>query len=515
MLAQPQVDKRIVSIILYLFLLHLAIYLLTASNANFSVTDAGQLRFEVVKSIVERHDLAIPAGTGLTGVDGRDYSWLGIGSTLVAVPFYLAGKMMGSPENFVSLMNQFFSSATAVLVFLFSFSLGYSRRASLLTALCYGFGTFAWPSAKHPFDQPLETFAVLLSVYYLYVYGTDKKLLHLACSAASLGLAVVTRQTSILIFPALLALIAWQRKGKTGAVSDTLLDILRFTVIVLPFAGLILWYNDYRFGSIFESGYTLMGKRLNLPFFSGNSIITGLFGLLASSGKGFFFYSPVAVLFLFCIKVFWKKHRAVAACFALIIVCYLLFFAKYIYWHGDWAWGPRYLLATTPFLIIPLAEIFDSPKWHKTNHCKIVVYLILAVSVTVQIAAVSVDFNKYFIDLKYDKKVRFFVVSGKDVQIIQEPPLETYFDWRMSPLLAQIKFISQISRNLNDYSYHRLPEDDKDYIKNHPNMNIFDLWWLYDYYIQDISSGFLAALMLLFVAGYCGSKLVRIVRFNC
>ena len=52
---KTQEHKKIVRLIAFnLFLLVFAIYLLTAAGANFYHMDAGQLRIQVVQSIIER-----------------------------------------------------------------------------------------------------------------------------------------------------------------------------------------------------------------------------------------------------------------------------------------------------------------------------------------------------------------------------------------------------------------------------------------------------------------------------
>ena len=155
-----------------LFMLFFCIYLLTATGLSFYLIDTSVMRLQVAQSIIERLDPSVP--DGVRGADGRYYSWFGIGSALLAIPFYIIGKLIGVPAVAVSLMNQLFGAATVALIFLFSVSLGYSKRASLLVAFFYGLGTMAWPLAKHPFDHTIETFFILLSVYFLYLFCMRK-----------------------------------------------------------------------------------------------------------------------------------------------------------------------------------------------------------------------------------------------------------------------------------------------------------------------------------------------------
>jgi hypothetical protein len=510
-------SKLIRFITFNLFVFFVSVYLLTASGVNFYHTDASQLRIEVVNSIIERSDISVTEGIGIRGTDGREYSWVGIGSALLAVPFYIAGKLIGVPHgNAVSIMNQLFGAATVVLIFLFAIPLGYSKRASLLVAFFYGLGTLAWPQAKHPFDHPVETFFVLLSVYFMYFYTVNKKHSRLLFSAFSIGFAFITRPTSILVIPPLFILIVvyYLKKFDLKATVRLIVqDIVLFFIAFLPFLGLSLWYNHYRFGSIFETGYSLMATRAGINFFTGTSLLTGISGFLISPAKGFFYYSPVTMLFFFSIRSFIKKHPGLGVSFIFIMLSYLLFLSKNIYWHGDWAWGPRYILVITPFLIVPIAELFDSDTWRGKNLLRVVVYSILAVSLVIQIAAVSVDFNKYFINLRIEENVKFTVAQGDGIQPIVEPPIETYFNWHRSPLLSQFRFIYEIAGKIKDYKYLEPPENATlvEKIKTEPIINVFDFWWLYEYFKDGSYYGFISALLLVLLAIYSATKIWKTV----
>jgi len=500
-----------------LFVFFIVIYLLTASGLNFYHIDASELHIEVTRSLIERFDLSVPETVGMRGADGRYYSWLGIGSALLAVPFYIIGKLIGSPEIGVSIMNQIVGAATVALIFLFSVSLSYSKRTSVLIAVFYGLATMAWPYAKQPFDNVVETFFVLLSVYQVYLYTMHKKKRYLLLSAISLGVAFITRMTSILVILSLIIMmIMYYLRHPDSKTSMRMIsrDFLLFSLAFLPFIGLTLWYNHYRFSSIFETGYSLRAAHTGIDFFTGTSLLTGLSGFLISPGKGFFYYSPVAILFFFGIKSFFKRHLKLALCFILIILSYLLFLSKNIYWHGDWAWGPRYLLVITPFLIIPFAELLESEIWLKNRFPRMIVYLIVAVSLIIQLGAICVDFNKYFITLRFMEKIKFTEVQADGVQPLFEPPIETYFNWHESPILAQFRFIHDIAREMKNYRYSKLPDNTtlENKFRADPVLNVFDFWWIYHYFVNGSYSGFIVALLLLLIAIYYASRLRKLSR---
>src|SRR3990170_4789548 len=314
----------------YLFTFVTCIYFLSISKIH--VADQFFQRNQVAISIVERFDLSVLEGTPgiIKGKDGRFYSMYGLGWPILAVPFYTIGKIVGGlyPENLVLLLNPLIGAATVTLVFLFSVALGYSRRSSLVVAIFYGLGTFAWPLAKQPFDHVVETLFVLLSVYFMYLHSTKNAFMQLILSALCFGFAINTRLVSILALPALLVMMG-AGCGARCCLADYSKIFLRKMVIfmsaLVPMAGLVLWYNYSRFGSIYETGFQLLAVKTGLDYFSGTTFSTGLKGFLASPGKGFFYYSPIAIFFFITIVPFYKKHRLPAISFMLLILSYLLF----------------------------------------------------------------------------------------------------------------------------------------------------------------------------------------------
>ena len=490
---QRLVDNRKVRYLAFnLFVFFISVYLFTASGFNFFQTDASRARYEVTKSIVERGDLSIPEGLGFKGVDGRDYSWYGLGQSLLMVPFYIIGKAIGTPENTVSMMNQVMGAAVVVILFLFAIALGYSKRASLLVSIFYGLGTMAWPLAKQPFDHTIETFFILFSVYCMYLYVTRGKILTLIFTGLSLGVAFVTRTTSILIAPSLFILMVSSTKQRAPfktTVRTMTRDIVLFSIAFVPFLVLTLWYDNYRFGSLFETGATLLSKSTGIKLFEGTSFLNGLSGLLVSPGKGFFYYSPVAILFLFTIKDFLRKHHGIGIAFVVIILSYIIFFSKYLFWHGDWAWGPRYLLVITPFLMLPLCELFDSSQWIKKPLLRSIVYALFIISLAVQISAVSVDFNKYLLRLRFIENIPFTIIQSPGMQPTVVPPPEIYFDWERSPLVAQFTYLGEIFNNIGNYEYTEMTKEAtvQEMIRTSPLCNVYDFWWLYKYFINKLS----------------------------
>jgi hypothetical protein len=405
---------------------------------------------------------------------------------------YFFAKVSGiQPDNLFLLFNPTFGAATVALVFLFAAGLGYSRRSSILVAILYGLGTMAWYYAKDPGDHTAETFFILLSFYGTYRFIVSGKKRFILVAGASLGIAFLTRSNAILVMaPLLLMILAHFRctQGGVKAAVSMMKGAICLCSALLPSVVIFLWYNNYRFGSPLESGYSLIASRIGLDFFTGTPLVTGLVGLLASPGKGFFYYSPIAILFFFSIRTFWKKHPIVAAGFVSMIAIYLLFYAKYVYWHGDWAWGPRFIFALTPFFVIPIAEMIDTENWYKSRYLRKFVYSLLIFGMLIQLLAVSFSVRSYFFYLQDVKKISLVVDGATGVQPIIEPPLEAYFDWRLSPIVVRAEVVYSILSK----------------IVHEGNPSVWgseidtpDIWWIYRYVNDNSIAGLIVVPLLM------------------
>jgi len=477
------------SLALQLFTFFFAIYVLTSSFISMSLFDVSIMRLEVAKSIFERFDLDVPAGKGVVGIDGRDYSWFGIGSVLLSFPLYALAKIASiHPVVLLGILNPLFSAATAVLVCFFCISAGYSRKASAFTSFLYGLCTMAWYYSKDPGDHSFETFLILFATFSMYRFTISKKISRILLSGLALGVASLIRPTSFLfVFPLMLMLTASSVKERGFSQSYKVIARGAVTLFfcLLPFLSLFLWYNSYRFGSVFESGYSLIANRAGVKLFSDTSFGTGLLGLLVSPGKGFFFYSPIALLFFVCFKSFWRKHQELGICFISTIIIYVLFFAKYLYWHGDWAWGPRFLFVLTPFLMIPIADFFESELWIKSKSVRNATTVLILISLLIQVISVSVFTYRYFWFIEAEKNVKFTVDKGPGAPPVKEPVTATYFDWKLSPILVQGETLCRIISDMKtadkiDFSADKLS---KNGLNELLNMNCLDFWWHYIYYL--------------------------------
>ena len=130
-------------------------------------------------------------------------------------------------------------------------------------------------------------------------------------------------------------------------------------------------------------------------------------------------------------------------------------------------------------------------------------------SVIIQILGISVDFQSYFIYLRFVENIPFSSTRGEGIQPINEPPPEIYFDWNKSPIIIQLKLIHNIYQNIGTYKYSNISNNAaiSKIVLTHPLLNVFDFWWLFEYFTEGSYSGFIVAFILLLIVMYAAIKL--------
>jgi hypothetical protein len=389
------------SLAVCVFLMTLCVYLLTAGG--HIVSEDGTQIFNTTRSLVREGSFALPYGHAMEGRDGKLYCRYGIGQSLAAVPFYSVGLALSrigpdvarkNPE-FVerfatSMLNPFLGALVVVILFLLGRRVGFSRRTSLALALSYGLCTFAWAGAKYFVSGTLQALCMAAALLALLREGGLRKR-EAAVSGLLLGVAFLAKPASAVLFPAYAA-CAWLGPGDRPLGKTAIGRLVAFT---LPFAaaGMVTAaYNYYRFASPFEFGFGFQDPRQRA--FS-TPLGVGLYGLLLSSGKSIFLYAPAAVLFFGSIRSLIRRNAVAGVLCVLVPAAHVLFYAKWVAWHGDGFWGPRYLLPALPFLLLPVGALLET-RPERARKWKYAFIGAAALGLIVQIGGVSVNYATYF-----------------------------------------------------------------------------------------------------------------------
>ena len=315
------------------------IYLAFLPPGIYSVD--GNSMLAVAESLVTRHSIAVPSSvSGTAGPDGRIYSmWYPLLSFL-AVPLVAAAvpisRSFHVPLHYVAavfacVLPALFMAATVGLVARIAVRLGSTLQGARRAAVVFGLGTVATVYARAFYAEPLLSVLVAAAVSLTFTQVSSKVLV-----AGFLALlAVLAKPTGILLSPVLCLYLFLKRAP--------------VRVAMLPLAGSVLGlfcyflYNFARFGNPLNFGPAYA--------FSIHWLPQGLAGQLVSPGRGIIWYCPAAIIAVPCLSKVAKARRMEALLIVALFVAFLGLHSSVPYWHGGWAWGPRYLLPVLPGLM--------------------------------------------------------------------------------------------------------------------------------------------------------------------
>jgi hypothetical protein len=349
---------------------------------------------------------------GLHGRGGRLYAWYGIGQSLLMLPADLAGSAAthlpiwsayaGTQEDpairiiIVSIStNILVNTLTAFAAFHLICLLGFSTRESIagtLALLC------ATTHLHYTQNMTENNYILLLTItgcalqYKWLITGSRRALFW---GSAALGLNLLTRLTTALDILAvgcfiMLALIfthnekpgtaeiATNRKtAKPAPTHANQSDIRTYLRTALPIYAVFFLidriYQYIRFDSwtntyvdVFAREQRRMDPSLPASFpFNGqlirSGIDSGLLGPFLAPAKSVFLFDPLFLLALLLTAVLWKRLAPPIQAFLvaafIMLGTYIVFYGRYFWWAGDFAWGDRYISSAvelTTLLAIPL-----------------------------------------------------------------------------------------------------------------------------------------------------------------
>jgi hypothetical protein len=319
--------------------------------------------FLTIESIVRHGSLDIPLNSPNAAVfEGKTYTWYEPGIILAGLPLYLLGYAAvnilplstSQGELFlraiVSCTSAFVAGWLAVLFYSLCRRFQLNVKQALMASLILVFSTFLFPYFKSFMREPLLTLCLLGGVSgVLTTAVTPRHRWPLVSAGLFLGYGVLTKTAFLInVVPILIYLAGKLYNDHERPTKQKVSDLLAFGVpiLVVGFGGIAL-YNVLRFGDPLNLGYS-GGTTFTTP------LLTGLFGLLLSPGKGLAWFAPVLLMLPWALMPFWKEYRNEAGCIVGIVVLNLLLYGLYTAWGGDGSWGPRYLAPLLPILLLPV-----------------------------------------------------------------------------------------------------------------------------------------------------------------
>lgn len=345
------------------------------------------------------------------GADGKRYSFWGLGQSICLLPLAGIGlaleKVFSIDPDTSDLAAQFFASIIlfpmlgAAVVWLFYrlvLLLGYNQPAAIISSLVLAFATMNFHYSASTQEQTQMALLLVPAMLLMVKYHRQRRFVYAWLFCVVLGVCLIFRLSSVLmVFPLyLIAVVTEIFSVDKKIISKT---IARWLLAGVLGTGMFvicgLWHNYIRFGSFFESGYSLAKDRI----FAGHGLFESaalptLAAMLFSPGKSIFLYNPVLLLLPVCIWSFYRRHKVIALAAMTVIVSNFIFYSFFITWAGDYAWSIRYQAPLLPLLVLPLVELFNRSL--KTA-AKAAVISIIAVSVVIQLASVVYNFNLEFV----------------------------------------------------------------------------------------------------------------------
>lgn len=290
------------------------------------------------------------------------------------------------------------TAATLVLIYRTLLREDLSKRTSTLTTIVIGFGTIFLHFSTVFMANTLAMFFGFLS---FYIIDSNKILTKSKAAAAGIaaGIAFIIEYYMIIVsFLLSIYLLADSiRYDKVKSNIKTLRQIQNLKNYFAGFLGSIVPLLIYNY-------YTTKNLLIPIKFFGdwvpkltvkfaesrppgivlGPLFITHKFPemlgrILFGIGRGFFIYSPVLLLAVPGLYYLWRKNVLKTLLISSIFFSFVIFNSIYITWYGGATFGSRYLLATIPFLAIPLGYAFSILG--KYNHLRFPLTIIVVSSI--------------------------------------------------------------------------------------------------------------------------------------
>lgn len=332
------------------------------------------------------------------GHDGNLYSKKGIAVSLLTLPLLAVGKAWNAvgAVQVALLITPLFLAFAALLFFLAIRKMDYSIGTCAIVVLSWGLTTPTWPYAKTLFSEPLTAAVLIVSLYgaisFRRAVTPGANLRYAAITGTGLSLAIMLKQAnSLLVIPFMLYGVSIVAREKLPVFRWRAIIrwALIFVITTSIGVGVTLIYNAERFGTPWSPPLE-PAERFTTP------LHIGLIGLLISPGKGLLWYTPLTWLLLLALPEWRRQNRLPDLLLALGSFVTLLFlYAGWFDWPGGRAWGPRFLVAVLPALVLmispALSRLFQK---RSTKVERLFIATVLLLSLFAQLPGVLIDFDR-------------------------------------------------------------------------------------------------------------------------
>ncbi len=326
-------------------------------------------RFAVTEAIVKTHsffltfDQAKFAAPDVAKLHGKYISIFTPGVSFLGIPLYVLGGLIGFPQQ-----GAYFTITLIALVnFILIAKLAHKLTASLSTAILSGF-IFLFATNALPYANTFTQHHVALSIVLLSLILALRSASFfrdvLIGLLAGLGL-LVDLPTALMLLPVGLYVLS-KHVSIESSVNKFHLSIkyslLGLILGALPMVGIFAWYNYHTTGSasiiaqsigrapeldvkpIVAEDTTSKESHSALPYKT-RSVLNGLYILIISNERGWFYYSPILIAGVLGLILSLKSsHRDLAKVSLGIILMIIASYSMFGDPWGGWSYGARYMI---------------------------------------------------------------------------------------------------------------------------------------------------------------------------
>jgi hypothetical protein len=355
---------------------------------------------------------------GVMGRNGTIYAWYGMGQSLLMLPSDMLGAYLESLPWFAGFsdhdpglrailvsysVNIAVCMFTVLVCFRFLRLLEFTVNQAVAGSLALLFGTTFLLYTQNMVENNFILLLTLAGLCFQYEWLRTGSTRSLWIGSLALGANLLTRLTTAMDIAAaaLFVVVVLWLKGFRGR--DLLARLYAYARVAGPSYAVFLLvdriYQYFRFGSFFNTYVSIAAeqqRKLNpsLPpnFPWTTPLWEGFLGPLITPEKSIFLFDPLIVLTLLLSFLIWKQFSSEIKAYLLaglwLLVIYILFYAKYFVWSGDFAWGDRYISTPVQLLAMISIPLLLRYRGHLRRTAWRLGICIAAVSLVIQLASV-------------------------------------------------------------------------------------------------------------------------------
>jgi len=345
------------------------------SSGQAFETSQERARYAMILSLyydksVTIDNYASMATPDLGKLNGHYYSLFPPTVSVMAIPLYALGLIVGATQMMVFGLSTLFTILTMLLIVKFCQKLNIHWSISMLSAITYAFATNAWGYSVTLYAHTISAFFILAGLYLVSFGFKNYIIFRNALVWFIYGLAVYIDYPNIFIYFPIVVLLTLQgfTVSKNLTTSKLSFDWRYFVTpfIFISMLGFYGLYNYTNFGSPTQFSNALPRvqdlkdadkatperQKNNGQALKSRNMLEGIRVFTISHDRGVLVFSPIILFSILGIGFLKAKQKTIEvglvgvplACFLL----YIMFGDPY----GGWAFGSRYLLAIFPPLCI-------------------------------------------------------------------------------------------------------------------------------------------------------------------